>query len=63
MSKRIIKYGKYNKIICPETDNGCGCEFSFDKEDIVTNAAGEKVVTCPQCGLECEPVTKTQGAN
>jgi NAD-dependent SIR2 family protein deacetylase len=59
MSKRIIKYGKYNKIICTD----CGCEFSFDKEDIITNAAGAKVVTCPQCEKENAPETKTQGAN
>ena len=61
MSKRIIKYGKYNKIECLETDGGCGCEFTFDKEDIITKENGGKVVTCPQCGKEHTP--KIKGAN
>ena len=59
MSKRIIEYGKYNKITCTD----CSCKFSFDKEDIITKENGTKVVTCPQCGTECEPTIKTQGAN
>ena len=59
MSKRIIEYGKYNKITCAD----CGCKFSFDKEDIITNAAGNKVVTCPQCEKENTPEIKAQGAN
>jgi hypothetical protein len=62
MSKRIITNGKYNVVKCPE-NTGCGCEFSFDKEDIITNTAGAKVVTCPQCGAECTPNIKPQGAN
>ena len=61
MSKRIIEYGKYNKIECPESSNGCGCVFAFDKEDIITKEDGTKVVTCPQCGTECTPEIK--GAN
>ena len=59
MSKRIIEYGKYNKITCAD----CGCKFSFDKEDIITKENGAKVVTCPQCEKENTPEIKTQGAN
>ena len=63
MSKRIITNGKYNVVTCPES-TGCGCEFAFDKEDIITKEDGTtKVVTCPQCGAECTPNIKPQGAN
>lgn len=57
MSKRIILNGKYNKIICTD----CGCEFAFDKEDIIKKDDGTKVVTCPQCDTENTPEIK--GAN
>jgi NAD-dependent SIR2 family protein deacetylase len=59
MSKRIITNGIYNKITCAD----CKCEFSFDKEDIITKADGTtKVVTCPQCEKENTPKIKVQGA-
>ena len=44
MSKQVLKNGKYNATICKT----CGCEFAFEKTDIVDDK-----VTCPQCDAEC----------
>lgn len=52
MSKRIIQNGIYNKTEC-----ACECIFAFDKEDVVEKD-GKKIVTCPQCGADCEVKTK-----
>ena len=52
MSKRIIEYGKYNKVTC-----SCDCVFVYEKEDIIEKD-GKKVVTCPLCGDDCEVIVK-----
>ena len=52
MAKRIIKYGKYNVIICAD----CGCEFAFDSTDVEANGN----VTCPQCSKENTPTVKSK---
>lgn len=52
MAKRIIKYGKYNVIICAD----CGCEFAFDSTDVEANGN----VICPQCGKENTPTVKSK---
>ena len=46
MSKQVLKNGKYNAKIC----EACGCEFAFEKTDII----GDNIVTCPQCDAECK---------
>ena len=51
MAKRIIKYGKYNVITCPD----CVCELAFDKTDIIIESGK---VLCPQCEAECTPTIK-----
>ena len=51
MSKRIIKNGKYNVIVCTE----CDCEFAFDNTDVEDNGK----VICPQCGTENTPTIKS----
>ena len=47
MSKRIIKNGKYNTVVCTY----CECKFAFDKTDLEANGN----ITCPQCGTENAP--------
>jgi len=54
MAKRIIKVGKYNKIVCQT----CECEFSFDAVDVEKEGANKDKVICPQCGAACTPVVK-----
>lgn len=43
---KIVKIGKTKKwtIICPE----CGTEFTYNKEDIITQALTQ-TITCPVC--------------
>lgn len=48
--KQILKYGKYNITTC----GSCGCEFAFEKTDIVN----DNKVTCPCCGAECTAQVK-----
>ena len=56
MAKRIIKHGKYNVVTCLE----CGCEFSFDKVDIIEQKDATPCVVCPECNAECTPITKAE---
>lgn len=56
MAKRIIKHGKYNVVTCIE----CGCEFSFDKVDIIESEEATPYVVCPECGAECTPIIKAE---
>lgn len=51
MAKRIIENGKYNVITCSD----CACKFAFDNTDKEANGN----VTCPQCGTENTPTTKS----
>ena len=43
--KRILAYGKYNKVTCTE----CQCEYAFDKNDVLI-VDNKTIVTCPLCG-------------
>lgn len=56
MAKRIIKHGKYNVVTCLE----CGCEFSFDKVDVIEPKDASPCVFCPECSAECTPITKAE---
>ena len=42
--KRILEYGKYNKVTCSE----CQCTFTFEQCDVIN----EDKVTCPCCNNE-----------
>lgn len=52
---KIIKHGKIFKKVCPE----CGCEFTFETEDLHTDYSVclttypcqyNRYVICPECG-------------
>lgn len=48
---KIIKRGKTpaNKMV--DSCNLCGCEFSYDEEDLtVDKEASIKMLKCPKCG-------------
>ena len=46
----VIKHGKRKFMKCIT----CGCEFTYEKEDIISNQTGinewEHYVKCPDCG-------------
>lgn len=46
----VIKHGKRKFMYCKE----CGCEFTYEKEDIMSIQSGinewEYSVKCPDCG-------------
>ena len=46
MSITVIKHGKETfKVVCPV----CGCEFTYQAEDLETDMFGNHHVTCPDC--------------
>ena len=49
---KVITHGRFRKHTCSE----CGCEFSYEKEDLhyVQTAINdcEWRITCPECGKE-----------
>ncbi len=51
--KKILKRGFIKVMKCKT----CGCEFSYEKEDVVRKQAGpieyDVYVVCPQCEREC----------
>lgn len=46
----VLKRGNRYKVNCPD----CGCEFSYEKEDVEVKQLGmneyERTVNCPECG-------------
>ena len=51
--KRIIKYGKYNRVTCTK----CECEYTFDSVDVMI-IDNKKIVVCPLCGEKNAPQIK-----
>ena len=47
---KIIRHGDKKRLVCTE----CGCIFTYETEDTVTNRTGlneyETHVDCPDCG-------------
>lgn len=45
---KIIKYGTREVTKC----DSCGCEFSYEEEDIKLFVSAKRAVICPQCKKE-----------
>jgi DNA-directed RNA polymerase subunit RPC12/RpoP len=42
----VIKHGKHKFMKCIT----CGCEFTYEKEDITSTQSGVSEIKCPDCG-------------